>query len=240
MVLAAAVAADSAVEAHLEAGKKIPQHLMWSRALLTEDEFQRISDEIKAVEMKTSGEIVPMVVRRSTSVGHVPFIVGLILLSIFLIIDLNWFLEADLWLRGASWVLEVVIILVCMRFLAPLHFVERLLTDREDMRREVEMRAQLEFYQNGLEKTSGSTGILIFVSLMEHQVVILADKNISQKIDPKIWDDLLSDLIGAIRRGEFADGVIRVIRKIGDIIVPHFPVASGDKNELANELIIKD
>jgi putative membrane protein len=237
--LAAAVAAASAEEVLLDAGKTTAQP-SWCKTLVSTEDLQRISAAVREVELKTSGEIVPMIVRRSTSVGHVPFILGLVLLTVALLVDVAGVFPEDFTLHGISWAIELVVIFILVRLLSPLYFIERWLTDSDDLARQVEMRAELEFFEHDLQKTSGSTGILIFVSLMERRAVILADKSISEKLPSDIWNQLLKELIESIHQNKFADGMITTIKKIGDLVVPHFPRRQNDVDELSNELVIKE
>lgn len=207
---------------------------------MNEQDVERISEAVRQAEKTTSGEIVPMVVRRSSSVGHVPLILGLLLLMGALFLDFNWLAQESTFLRSLSWLLELLIIFLLIRFLAPLHFIQRWLSDRDDLARQVEMRAELEFYEHGLQKTTGATGILIFVSLMERRAVILADSSISSKLPPDIWDKFLHELTESIHQKQFAQGMLNIIGKMGELITAQFPRSEHDHDELPNELIVKD
>lgn len=228
------------VEVLLDAGKSSLTNQPWCKRLLNESDLATVSQAVKEVELKTSGEIVPIVVRSSTSTSHVPLILGLLLLCIALVVDVAGLFSEDATLRGVSWAIELILIFLLVRFLSPLATVQRWFTDNDDLARQVEMRAELEFFEHGLQKTTGSTGILIFVSLMERRAVILADKSISEKLPKDIWDKLLKELIDSIHEKKFAQGLTSTVRKIGDLLAPHFPRSGNDVNELSNELIIKE
>ncbi len=47
-------------------------HFSWARRALGNDGADRIEAAIAEAESHTSGEIVPILVRRSSTVGHVP------------------------------------------------------------------------------------------------------------------------------------------------------------------------
>ena len=115
--------------------------------MLGPDGAERIEAAIQLAESRTSGEIVPVLVRRSSTVGHVPMLVFLLLLVGLLLFDLPHFLALWggphwAWL-GTCWLGAAVLAMG----LARLDWVQRLSTPRLDQRQQVEMRAEVEFYE---------------------------------------------------------------------------------------------
>src|ERR1700692_4995167 len=55
----------------------------WVRKYLQQNDIQQISEAVRKAKLQTSGDIVPMVVRRSSPVGHVPVILALVFALIF-------------------------------------------------------------------------------------------------------------------------------------------------------------
>ena len=117
--------------------------------------------------------------------------------------------------------------------------VQRYLTNDQDESENVMRRAQLEFYQQKLQKTKDRTGILIFVSIMERQVVVLADKGISEQLPQATWDEVVQLIIQGKKSGNLADGMIAGIQKCGQLLTDKFPIQSHDQNEIGNQLILK-
>ncbi len=155
----------------------------WARSVLGHDGAERIERAIADAESRTSGEIVPLLVRRSSTVGHVPLVSFTLLLLCVFLSDLPAHL-ADLggpylaWL-GGCWLLAGGLALGVSR----LDVVQRLLTPRIDQMQQVDLRAQIEFYELEMSQTQDRTGILLLVSLMEHRAVVLADHSIAEKLD---------------------------------------------------------
>ena len=106
--------------------------------------------------------------------------------------------------------------------------------------RQVYLRAQTEFYEAKLHKTQGSTGILIFISLMEHGAVILADEAIAQKLPKDTWQHIIDEMISEVKKQNLATALKTAIQKCGDILSRHFPIKKGDVNELSNRLIVRE
>jgi putative membrane protein len=118
--------------------------------------------------------------------------------------------------------------------------VDRLLTPQPDQVHQVDMRAELEFFELDLSQTEGRTGVLLMVSLMEHRAVILADKGISEKLDAEVWQEVVALMIAGVKRGDLTGGMCAAIERCGSLLAAEFPLAEGDVNELHDHLIVKD
>lgn len=212
----------------------------WAHRILGNDGAERIEEAIAEAESRTSGEIVPILVRRSSTVGHVPLVCFTLLLLCVYLVDLPASL-VELggpywaWL-GACWLLAGFLTLVLERF----DVVQRLLTSRIDQTQQVDLRAQIEFYELGVSQTEDRTGILLFVSLMEHRAVVLADHSIAEKLDARIWQELVDLMIQGVKRGDLAEGMTQAIQRCGDLLSAHFPISPNDANELRDHLIVKE
>ena len=212
----------------------------WARSILGDDGAERIESAIADAESHTSGEIVPILVRRSSTVGHVSLVSFSLLLLCVVLADLPAY-GAELggphwvWL-GACWLLAGGLALGLSR----LDLVRRLLTPRLDQIRQVELRAEIEFYEHRVGQTRGNTGILLFVSLMEHRAVVLADRSIAEKLDAEIWQELVDLMIQGVKRGDLAAGMKEAIQRCGELLAPHFPIAEDDSNELRDHLVVKE
>ncbi|HXX48791.1 MAG TPA: TPM domain-containing protein, partial [Myxococcota bacterium] len=101
------------------------------------------------------------------------------------------------------------------------------------LRRErVRRAAALAFHHGGLHATRERTGILLFVSLLERQVVVLADEGIHSRVADGTWDDVVARVLEGIRSGRADDGLVEAIRLCGEHLAAHFPRRADDVNEL--------
>jgi len=100
----------------------------------------------------------------------------------------------------------------------------------------VRERAVYAFFQRGLHKTDEQTGILIFISLLERKVWILADKGIHGKIASGFWKSLAGELAAGIREDHALEALCSVIGKCGAELARHFPGAHG-KDQMTDEII---
>ncbi|HKU40233.1 MAG TPA: hypothetical protein VJR89_18865, partial [Polyangiales bacterium] len=98
----------------------------------------------------------------------------------------------------------------------------------------VAQRARLEFLDNRVYDTRDRTGVLIFLSELEHQVVILGDAGIYERLKAEGFAAYVERVIAAIRAGRAADGVCEVIADLGKQLAQQFPPRADDQNELPN------
>ena len=96
-------------------------------------------------------------------------------------------------------------------------------------------RAALEqFVRSG---TRNRTGVLIFVSLAEHHVRIVADEAIAQKVHGSEWQAAVDALTAHMRIGRIAAGLIAAIERCGAVLAEHAP-PDGSGDELPNRLYV--
>jgi putative membrane protein len=102
-----------------------------------------------------------------------------------------------------------------------------------------EEQAFQEFYAHGLHKTAGATGVLIFVSLLERRVIVMADEGIHSMVGDDFWVQTSGLILQGIRKGSLRDGLIAGIDRAGDALSENFPWVEGTRNEIPNRLIVR-
>lgn len=208
--------------------------------ILNDIELARLAKVIGEMEGQTSGEIRVVIARRSSTFGHVlPLLWSLLLAASFLLI---WFGRHEwvFWERWWMWPVIFVITYIFAAALTRLASVQRGMTPSNDLKQQVWTRAELEFHREGLTRTRSGTGILLFVSLLERQAVVLADKGIASKAPAQAWDKVVELIVHGARTGRWAEQMELAIRACGAYLGQHFPPEPGDTNELSNQVIIKD
>ncbi|MGB8329259.1 MAG: hypothetical protein WCE62_03960, partial [Polyangiales bacterium] len=110
----------------------------------------------------------------------------------------------------------------------------RLIDDRALSSR-VEGRAARAFLEEEVFATAGRTGILIFVALFEHRVLVLRDAGIDERVDPEDWREIADELASSIRRGARAKALVRAVERCAELLVERGLVALDPRNELADE-----
>src|SRR5919108_1614992 len=161
---------------------------MNAETFFTIEEQERIQQTVITAEKRTSGEIVPMLVSSSGRYAEVELsglIIGLVLGT------LAAFIWHDPWGAVHTYVLWPVVGAVLGFVICSIPVIKRRLISNERIREAVHVRSLAAFTAHGLHHTEAHTGILILASLLEHHVVVLADKGINDKVQPGTWDDVV-------------------------------------------------
>jgi putative membrane protein len=201
----------------------------------TGDEQERIRQAVIAAESKTSGEIVPMLVTSSARYTEVELL-GLIAgLFAGMLAEFFW---GDPW--GSHYFNLWPVLGALVGFLiCRVSTVKRLLSSQHRIADAVHVLALASFTEHGLHYTKDHTGILLFVSLLEHRVEMLADRGINEKVEPGTWDEVVAMIKMGLRSGAACDSFCNAIEHCGAILATHFPRQPDDKDELSNRLITK-
>ena len=209
--------------------------------MFSEQDMNTIRAAVEAAERRTRGEIVPMVVPVSARYREASYLAGLILaLMVLAVLSVDYGGGRWQWTgRHPGWMIMGVLAAYALgNFIGRFPPIIRLLTSDERMAMKVRLRAERAFYEEGLHKTKEGTGILIFLSLLERRVEILADQAIDARVPPGTWDMLVRDLVQGIQTDRQTEAFCDVIRRCGDLLAIHFPTHGGDNpNELPDELI---
>ncbi len=214
---------------------------------LTAPERLQIEQRIAEAEKRTSGEIVVMVVPSSS---HYPLasMLGSLLLAMLIAIAATFYVEIAarvyvekvfgmeiIWFFPALFSLLFMLLHEVVKRTPSL---KRLFVTPSDMKEEVEEAAIQSFYYRDLNQTVDHTGILIYISLFERKVRVIADKGINDKVNKDVWQEIVTIIVGGIRAKAQARAIATAVDRCAEILSSHFPLKPGDRNELSNEVII--
>ena len=219
---------------------------------LTDADRQKISAAIAAAEAKSNGEIVAV----ATPLSDPYHDVGLhwALVPLFAVLAwAAWRPTALVWWYDflfGGWSPDPTLsqLLTLLMFLAALKFTVALLilkwmplrlalTPAATKHRRVRRRAIAIFKAAAERRTAGRTGILIYLSMGERRAEIVADEAILKVTDDHTWGEAMSSLVGEVRQGRPADGIVAAIERVGVVLAEHFPCTPGDTNEIPDKLI---
>lgn len=83
--------------------------------------------------------------------------------------------------------------------------------------------------------TARNNGVLIYLLLAEHAIEIMADRGLSQVVEPQVWHSMVSRLRAAFQQGQFEAGLMQALEEVSALLVEHFPLGVGEEanpNEL--------
>jgi len=99
-------------------------------------------------------------------------------------------------------------------------------------------RALQVFGQLGVWDTEGNNGVLIYVLMADHDVEIIADREIAARVSQAEWDAVCRDMEDHFRAGRFAQGSEAGIAAVGRLLAKHFPGHGGDRDEQPNQPVL--
>lgn len=205
-------------------------------------EKQQIEEAVKALEKETSGELVMYYSRQSDEYDEANWITSIIL-SFFGIIVIM--ISSYLWLlpSGIS-LFEIggyLIVLMALGFFIPKIWpkIKRFVISDEKKELRVFSKASDAFLSEEVFQTKDRTGILIYISELEQQVVVIADSGINAKVNQSDWNDVVSIITNGIKTKQLTSGIIEAINQCKNLLLDNdFKASSNDTNELSDELRI--
>lgn len=189
--------------------------------IFSETDREQIVSAVKTAEGNTAGEIVPYVVAHSDDYEVTLWRGGLSLSLLVLTALLLVRVFTPLWLDLRFAQTAALILLAQGMGMLAVFFVpglKRFFAGRELIEQCVTRRATQAFLSEEIFKTRDRTGILIFLSLLEHKVVVMGDAGINAKVEQRDWDDVVQRLVAGMRAGEPAQALITAIQKCGELL----------------------
>jgi len=214
-------------------------------SLLSSDEKKRIGDAVLAAEANTGGEIVTAIIPESDdyafrellfaiAAGIITFIVLALLIAPF-----NRLLDRLFWIESAALLpLSMGAVSLAIGTMSYVLFqipaMDRLVVGRQAMADAVRNRALRHFVESAAYDTVDRTGVLLFISILERRVELIADKGINAKVAPDTWDRIVSSLVRGIGENQTAEAIVTAVKEIGMILAEQVPPRPDDENELSD------
>jgi len=86
--------------------------------------------------------------------------------------------------------------------------------------------------------TEHNSGVLIYLLLADRQVEIVADRGIHAKAGTHAWAAICAAMEAAFKQGEFEKGVLQGMHAVTRQLTEHFPVGTGNRNELPDKPVV--
>jgi putative membrane protein len=194
------------------------------------DDYARaaLTSCVRGIEETTDAEVVLVVRARSGSYRHADFLFGALLAFIGLILLL--FSPVDF---HPYWALiDVVLLFLLGTLLSSRSKVLRRLLTREKFRKGmVRTHAAAMFYEAGIANTDAETGVLIYLSLLERRLELIADRGVLKAVPSLEWNQELFELHEAGRKAD-PEALQKALTKLGILLACHLPATGKNRNEL--------
>lgn len=219
---------------------------------LSETDHVLVTAAVTRAERSSDGEIVTIVAEKSDSyhdVGLHYAVLAMLLVPAALAALPQSFID---WVTGVSlgWNATIgrgalmafltamlAIVFLIVRFALAYMPLRMALTPASTKSRRVQRRA-LNLFKVGAERrTVGRTGVLLYLSLLEHRAEIVADEAIHSTVEPEVWGDAMAVLIENVKAGRPGEGMAKAVEQIGLVLAKCLPKTIDNPNEVPDRLI---
>jgi putative membrane protein len=112
--------------------------------------------------------------------------------------------------------------------------LRRRLTTEKRRHRQLQEAAATLFVEEGVANTRARTGVLVYLSLLERQVEVIADVGITHGVKPDVWSRCLFDLRKIGSAADVAQSLLDGIRQLGNVLSEDLPAGEDNPDELPN------
>jgi putative membrane protein len=183
---------------------------------------------VKEIESETDAELVIVVRGRSGNYRHADYLFGALIAFIGLLLLL--FLPVDFhtyWVPIDVAVLFVAGAYACSRS----RRLRRLLTTRKFREAAARTGAAAMFYEAGIANTNAEMGVLIYLSILERRLELIADRGVLKAVPPLEWNQSLFELKQAGAEPD-VQTFLKALRSLGALLAKHLPATGENPNEL--------
>jgi putative membrane protein len=219
---------------------------------LSPEDHALVTAAVGRAEAESDGEVVTIVAGKSDSYHdvalHYALLAMLIVPAKLALLPQGWIDWASGLMLGwnaefnraalmvALFVMLALAFLIVRLFLAYMPLRMALTPGRTKTRR-VHRRA-IELFRTGCElKTRGRTGVLVYLSLAEHRAEIVADKAITDQVEPEVWGEAMAALVDEVKAGRPGQGMALAVDKVAEVLKRVLPKSLDNPNELPDRLV---
>lgn len=189
---------------------------------------ERAAQVVKAVEAQTSAEVVIAVRPGSGDYTAATYHFGFAMMGLvvaYMLVSPRVYSPGGIALDG---LLALAAGTALCSLFAP---IRRLLVLQKTRQANVDRAGRAAFYDLGISKTTGRSGILVFVSLFERASVVVPDVGIDPaKLGPA-WTTACEAVASAVGRADL-DAFLAAVAALGPVLGAAMPRQADDVNEL--------
>jgi putative membrane protein len=198
------------------------------RSQFDQSACDRLSECVQEIERGTDAEIVIVVRARSATYRQADYLAGALLSFAGLLFLLFSPFEFSHYFVA----IDVVLLFGAGVYLSSRSSaVRRLLTTKKYRREAARTGAAAMFYEAGIANTDAEMGIIVYLSLLERRLELIADRGVLKAAPPLEWNECLYELHRAGRKPEL-ETLLKALRNLGALLAEHLPPTGKNPNEL--------
>ena len=189
-----------------------------------------LNEAVRSIEAGSSAEVVIEVRARSGSYAHADARAGGLLAFVALLVVLF-----SPWIIDPFLVPGIVVMSYAMGMLVSMwtNPVRRLFSSRRERDASVRTHAAAAFVEQGIGRTANEGGILLYLSLLERRLELIADRGVLDAVPVLEWNQVVD---AAHARGANAQTLDGVLRTMLPLLSRYLPLSASDRDELSNEI----
>ncbi|HXD31207.1 MAG TPA: hypothetical protein VN643_08825 [Pyrinomonadaceae bacterium] len=198
------------------------------RAKFDQPACDSLAQCVKEIEQGTDAELVIVVRGVSGNYRHADYLFGAVLafvgllILLFIPIDFPPILVpidvAGLFIGGAF---------LCSRTKT----LRRRLTSKKFRKAAVRRGAAAMFYEAGIANTNAEMGIIVYLSLLELRLELIADRGVLKAVPPLEWNHIQFEL-KQVGRTPDVESFVKALQNFGALLSKHLPATGENPNEL--------
>lgn len=189
---------------------------------------EALAQAVRDIESQTDAELVIVVRGRSGTYRHADYLCGAIIALVGLVFVLfSPFEFHTYWVPIDVALLFAAGAFVCSR----INTLRRTLTAKSFRAKAARAGAAAMFYEAGIANTSAENGLLIYLSLLERRLEVIADRGILKAVPALKWNNAVFELKRIGRKPDPED-LVNAMRNLGDLLAEHMPATGENPNEL--------
>ncbi len=199
-----------------------------SRAQFDQTACDALAQCVRDIEKDTDAEIVIVVRARSGSYRQADYLFGSILsFAGLLFVLFSPFNFHQYWVPVDVALLFAGGVYLSSRF----NSIRRLLTTKKFRALAVRTGAAAMFYEAGIANTSAEMGVLVYLSLLERRLELIADRGVLKAVPALEWNKSLFNLRQAGRHPDLKV-LNQAMCELGALLAKHVPATGENPNEL--------
>ena len=212
--------------------------------MLPSQEKEQIKEAVEELEKVSSGEIVTYFANKSSNYDSAKWSNALLFMAsatfMLTVMSYMWWLPGNIGtFETSGFILLCGILGYILASALPAYRL--FIIGNEHAYQKVRLRAMEAFLNEEIFNTRDRTGILFYISQLEHQVIVLGDSGINEKVKQEDWDNVVDLILEGIKKKNVTDGLVKAIHECKDLLIEHgFHVRSDDINELGDDIRIED
>ncbi len=197
---------------------------------------EKISNAIEQFESEIDFEFIPVIAEKSSYVEHIQWIISLFLLLLF-IGTIDYFFQDSYATKIPYFIAAPFLAIILGTLLDKSDWVDRFFISTRERHRQVHNKAERIFFKKKLHESKSQNALLLFISVMERQIVLLPDPRSNIENRQQINDQLLALLQKSFKKDQYEQGLIEALDFLRSELIHKHKKTSETPNQFSNTLI---